>query len=204
MADAPVRKCKKCPSAAVENGFCANCAAEIKRIQEERQQKKQAAEQQKQNALEQRAQDPRFLEIQELKASFQNGPPGTQVCPTAIDKALEEAFSPDSGLTPEKVIAALKAARHATARVPGANANQMFFIFKEAFRRDSSAVLGGSRVKSYFLGAKKVPRRKRNHRHGAGTGQGERPRRGIRERPAKPPSDCQYEPFSKRDGRAAD
>lgn len=58
-------------------------------------------------------------------------------------------------MTAEILVAAIRAAQDAHRKLPGTDINQLFFLFAEGFKRGSSVVLGGSRVRSYFTGEKK-------------------------------------------------
>lgn len=124
--------------------LCSDCSALAKIAAE----KKKASREEK---LKREAEDPKQIElaksVEELRATFQDGPPGRQVCPPEMLESLKTRVSPDV------LLKAIQATRDSK-RVPGINPNQMLFIFVEAFSRGSSVVLGGSRVKTLFSGKK--------------------------------------------------
>jgi hypothetical protein len=146
--------CKKCkvefePDTAAPSAFCPKCTALIAEAQVRRQQEKADKEKEKQKAKDESTENKGKdkggpeAELDELVRTFKEGPPEMQACVKRI--AAESA-----GVEPAILVAALKATQYASARIPGSKPDQLLFVFIEAFKRNSSVVLGGSRVKSYF------------------------------------------------------
>lgn len=84
-------------------------------------------------------------ELATLAAQFGEQPTCVVACAMAEEKLSKLAST-------RVVIAALKATR-VVASVPGVSPKQMILIFTYAFARNSTVVLGGSRVRSHFSGA---------------------------------------------------
>lgn len=137
--------------------FCSACTELIEKAQAERKlekankekekEKQKEKEESKEEKEESKEKGGVEAELEKLTKSFQDGPPAMQVCAKRIAEASK-------AVKPAVLVKALKATQYAASRIPGANPDQLLFVFIEAFDRDSSVVLGGSRVKSYFKQAK--------------------------------------------------
>jgi hypothetical protein len=128
--------------------FCPDCeklieAAQAARKLEKAEKQKAKIEKESVKEEEGKGKGGDAAELATLANTFQDGPPAMTACAQQIAETTKT-------VDPAVLVKALKAVQYSAARIPGANLNQLLFVFIEAFRRNSSVVLGGSRVKSYF------------------------------------------------------